>query len=77
MKELKISLAAARVNAGFTQAEVAEKMGVTANTVVNWEKGKATPSIVAARQLANLYGLELSNIFFPEEANLICGAEAE
>ncbi len=75
MKELKISLAAARVNAGLTQAEVAEKMGVTANTVVNWEKGKATPSIVVARKLVNLYGLELNNIFFPEEANLICGSE--
>ena len=75
MKELKISLAAARVNAGLTQTEVAEKMGVTANTVVNWEKGKATPSIVVARKLANLYGLELNNIFFPEEANLICEVE--
>ena len=75
MKELKISLAAARVNAGLTQAEVADKMGVTANTVVNWEKGNATPSVIVARQLANLYGLELNNIFFPKEANLICGAE--
>ena len=75
MSDLKITPAAARVNAGLTQRDVAEKMGVSTNTVINWEKGNATPSVIVARQLANLYGLELNNIFFPKEANLICGAE--
>ena len=39
MDVFKISLAAARVNAGLTQAETAEKMGVTKRTIINWEKG--------------------------------------
>ncbi len=69
MADFRITLAAARVNAGFTQREVAERMLVTANTVNNWENGKATPSIVVARRLADLYGLDLDYIFFPEEAN--------
>ena len=40
MKEYKISLAAARVNAKLTQEDVAKKMGVSKNTIVNWETGK-------------------------------------
>lgn len=42
-KNYKISMAAARVNAGLTQQEVAGKMGVTKQTIVNWERGKVTP----------------------------------
>ena len=36
---IQISLAAARVNAGLTQEEVAEKLQVSKKTIVNWEKG--------------------------------------
>ena len=38
-KKLQITLAAARVNAGFTQEEVAKKMGISKQTIINWEKG--------------------------------------
>ena len=40
MNNYKISLAAARVNAGMTQNDVAKKMHISKNTVINWEKGK-------------------------------------
>lgn len=36
----KITLKAARINAGLQSQEVAEMMGVTKQTMVNWEKGK-------------------------------------
>ena len=39
MEKLQISLAAARVNAGMTQDDVAKKMKVSKNTIVKWEKG--------------------------------------
>ena len=35
--KLQISLAAARVNAGMTQEDVAKRMHVSKNTVINWE----------------------------------------
>ena len=38
MKNLRISLAAARVNAGLTQAEVAKTLHISPNTLVAWEK---------------------------------------
>ena len=45
MNEIRISLAAARVNARMTQQQVAEKMGVSKQTIINWEKGKVVPGI--------------------------------
>ena len=42
-KEIKISLAAARVNAGLTQSDIAREMHINKSTVVNWEKGRITP----------------------------------
>lgn len=43
MSEYKITLEAARVNAGLTQKEVAERMGVNRATIMNWESGKIVP----------------------------------
>lgn len=60
--EITISLAAARVNAGLTQAEVAEKMGVAVNTVVNWEKYKTSMTLQQARAIEELYQMPLKYI---------------
>ena len=40
MITIKISLAAARVNAKLTQQELAEKMHVSRQTVKKWESGE-------------------------------------
>ena len=37
---IKITLAAARVNAGLTQKQLAEKCGVSESSVFNWENGE-------------------------------------
>lgn len=41
--EYKISMAAARVNAKLTQLDVAKKMQVSKQTIVNWENGYVIP----------------------------------
>ena len=69
METLQISLAAARVNARLTQEEVAKKMKISKNTLVNWEKGKAEPTISQGRQLSLLYKISLDNIFLPTKSN--------
>lgn len=43
MELLQISLAAARVNAGKTQEDMAREMHVSKTTIVNWESGKIKP----------------------------------
>ena len=63
MEKLQISLAAARVNAGMTQEEVAEKMRISKQTIVNWEKGRVIPSFATVQALSSLYGIPMDKIF--------------
>lgn len=66
---LQISLAAARVNANLTQRDVAKALGISTQTLVNWEAGKTEPSANQARALASLYGIKLDYIFLPDSSN--------
>lgn len=65
MEMLKISLAAARVNAGMTQMQVAKEMGVSTQTVINWEKGKVVPGIPEVCMMSKLYNMPQEYIFLP------------
>lgn len=64
MNKLEISISAARENAQLTQLEVAKMMGVTKQTIVNWEKYRQTPSVKQARELSKIFGIPLDNIRF-------------
>jgi len=64
MQLIKITPAAARVNAGLTQRQVAEHLHVTQATLIAWEKGTSEPSISQARELEALYKIPLDNIIF-------------
>lgn len=68
MGEIKISLAAARVNAGMTQEEVAQKMGISNRTIINWEKGDVIPSFASLYTLCGLYNIPQDNIFLPKKS---------
>ena len=68
--KLQISLAAARVNAGLTQEDVARELRVSKQTVVDWEKGKSEPKITQGRKLSSLYNMPLDYIIFlPSKSN--------
>ena len=67
MQDLKISLSAARINAGMTQTEAANAMNVTPQTILAWEKGRVEPRISQARKLAEIYAVPLSCLFFAEQ----------
>lgn len=66
---LQISLAAARVNANLTQRDVAKALGISTQTLVNWESGRTEPSANQARALASLYKIKLDYIFLPDSSN--------
>lgn len=55
----KISLEAARINAGYTQREVAKILKVTKDTISRWEKGKTSPKADKYCQLLNLYNVPM------------------
>lgn len=67
MERLQISLAAARVNAGMTQEYVSNKMHVSKQTVVNWEKGYSEPTISQSKELSDLYNMPLEYISFAQK----------
>lgn len=62
-KKLKITLEAARVNAGLTQDQVAEKMQLTRATIIAWEKGRKILKIWELDALCEIYGLTRDDIF--------------
>lgn len=66
MSDLKITLAAARVNASLTQAEVARKLKVSNKTVNNWENGKTEPTYATLCMLASMYQIPIDAIILPK-----------
>lgn len=65
MEELKISLAAARVNAELTQEELAAKLGKSKQTIINWEKGKSAPGMLEMDALEKILNMPRKYIFLP------------
>ena len=61
---LKITLAAARVNARLTQKEVGDRLGVSNKTICSWENGKSFPDAQQIDMLCELYGISYDNIIF-------------
>lgn len=64
----QISLAAARVNAGYTQGDVAKMLHVSNKTINNWENGKVSPSFANVEMLCRIYGLSSDYIFLPTKS---------
>ena len=67
-EKFRISLAAARVNANMTQADVAEKIGVSRQTIINWESNKVSMSIADFTMLSKIYNIPQEYIFLPNKS---------
>lgn len=59
IKQYKISLKAARINAGMNQTQAAERIGVTKETIINWEKNKTEPKLNQVKMLASAYEIPI------------------
>ena len=72
MAKLKISNNIRRLrfeNGEMTQAELAEKAGVTRQTIVAIEAAKYAPSLELAFQIARAFGVPLEEVFLWEEGD--------
>ena len=68
---MKISLKAARVNAGLTQDEVIKELKISKNTLVSYEKYRTSPDINVAKNIARLYKVAVTDlIFLPNDCAL-------
>ena len=60
----KISLKAARVNAGYSQKEAAILLGISNKTLCSWENGKTFPDQPMIERICALYGVTYDMIDF-------------
>ena len=56
------SLYKARKRTGLSQEEVAEKLGVSRQTISKWETNETLPDIRQSKQMAQLYHLSLDEL---------------
>ena len=62
MMNLGNNLFQARKKCGLSQEEVAEKLGVSRQTISKWETDETLPDIRQAKQMARLYNLSLDEL---------------
>lgn len=65
----KWRLVACRINAGYTQREVANILGIAEVTLIHWERGIASPKMSMAQKLSELYVIPLAYMDFSKEGN--------
>ncbi len=53
----------------FSQEDVAEKIGVTRQTIAKWESGESIPDILHSNALAELFDVTLDSLVNYEEDN--------
>ena len=56
-----------RAKFNLTQGDLAEKTGVTRQTIVSLEKGSYTPSLLLAMNIAEVFKEPIEKIFYKEE----------
>ncbi len=56
-----------REEQGWTQLELANRIGVTPGTVYSWEKGKFEPRASQLRALALAFGVKMDDIELEEQ----------
>ncbi|MBW7650562.1 helix-turn-helix transcriptional regulator [Anoxybacillus sp. ST4] len=52
-----------RAERKMTQKDLAEKVGVSRQTIISIEKGNYTPSLVLAFEIANAFGVDINDVF--------------
>ncbi|MCI1687831.1 helix-turn-helix transcriptional regulator [Schleiferilactobacillus harbinensis] len=52
---------------GLTQAELADRVGVTRRTIISLEKGNYTPSLILGLMLADVFDLPVQALFTLKE----------
>lgn len=64
--EIGAKIKHARVQAGVTQEQTAEALGVSRQTVSNWENEKTYPDIVSVIKMSDLYAVSLDHLLKEE-----------
>ena len=61
---MAITLKSARVNKGLTQVKAARLIGVTVDTLSNYERGKSFPDVPVIKKIEEVYGIPYNELIF-------------
>lgn len=64
METVKLTLKAARVNAGLTQEEAGQRIDVSKDVISNWERGISYPNVIELRKIEKAYNVTYNNLIF-------------
>lgn len=56
-----------RAEKQMTQKELAEKVGVSRQTIISTEKGNYTPSLILGFDIANVFNVRVDEVFHYEK----------
>ncbi len=73
---MKNRLKVLRAERDWSQADLAERLGVSRQSVNAVERGKHAPSLPLAFRIAHVFGHRIDEIFFPEPAP-VHGSDAQ
>lgn len=61
---MAMTLKTARVAKNLTQVEAAKKIGISVDTLANYEAGKSYPNIPILKMIERVYGVEYKDLIF-------------
>lgn len=61
---VKFTLRSARVNAGLSQKEAADRLGISTKTLSKWENGVTFPTADKIPAICELYGVPYDHLNF-------------
>ena len=64
---MAITIKAARVNAGYSQSEVGNRVGKSKNTIASYESYTTVPDIKTAQAIAEMFGMTLDDIIWTRD----------
>ena len=56
------NLKSVRNEAGYTQRQIADKLGVVESCYANWEQGRTEPNISTLRKLGEIFGVSVDEL---------------
>lgn len=64
---MKNRIAQLRKNRGWTQEELADRVGVTRQTIISLESGRYNASLLLAHKLSTVFDAAIEDVFIFEE----------
>lgn len=65
MEQIRLTLAAARVNADLTQKEAAKKLGISVTSLRSYEVGTRSPNWKTVQKMVDIYGVPVECFNLP------------